>query len=223
MIGSQPQAIAADCAIVRHAVSRTTSRLASRLAPLCALLFASCASTPPAPQWSGADAEKMVAEIRDAQRFQGTKATPGELDVQPLRDPMVEDLRVQAAQFERARRHAEAAAALDKALAISPDDPALLQERAEAALLQQDAVKALALAENGYRLGAQVGPLCRRHWTTILLASRELAQQRRTQATASKRDEDRLRFEHEAREAQRKSEEATRQRETCTQTGPPRY
>ena len=197
--------------------------MALRGAPLCALLLASCASAPPAPQWSGPAPERLITEIRQAQGFEGSAATPGELEVQPLRDPMVEDLRQQAMRFEHERRYAEASAALDKALAIAPDDPALLQERAEAALLQQDVVKAVALAENGHHLGAKVGPLCRRHWTTVLLASRELAQQRNGQAIASKRDEHRERFEHEARIAQRKAEEALQQRDACTLTGPPRY
>ena len=52
-------------------------------------------------------------------------------------------------------------------LAIVPEDPALLQERAEAALLLKDPAAAEALARRAYALGAKVGPLCRRHWTTV--------------------------------------------------------
>jgi tetratricopeptide (TPR) repeat protein len=87
--------------------------------------------------------------------------------VQPLRDPMVEDLRAQAQAARAQGRYDEAAAALDRALAIVADDPALLQERAEAALLQRDFARAGKLAERAFALGAQVGPLCRRHWATI--------------------------------------------------------
>jgi len=54
------------------------------------------------------------------------------------------------------------------------DDPAVLQERAEAALLAADFAGAEAFARKAHDVGAQVGPLCRRHWATIR-ASREHA------------------------------------------------
>ena len=132
---------------------------------LAALLLAGCASTPtePAPMsLTSATPEEMVAAI-DAAAGSGE----GELAVQPLRDPMVEDLRAQAQAARAQGRYDEAAAALDRALAIVADDPALLQERAEAALLQRDFQRAGQLAERAFALGAQVGPLCRRHWATI--------------------------------------------------------
>ena len=132
---------------------------------LAAILLAGCASTPtePAPvALTSATPEQMVAAI-DAAAGSGE----GELAVQPLRDPMVEDLRAQAQAARAQGRYDEAAAALDRALAIVADDPALLQERAEAALLQRDFARAGELAERAFALGAQVGPLCRRHWATI--------------------------------------------------------
>lgn len=191
----------------------------------CAAIIAlsACVSAPPPAVWSGAAPETMVAEIRDAQAFAGSKATPGELEVQPLRDPMVEDLRQQAVDLERAKRYADAAAALDKALTLSPDDPALLQERAEAAVLLQDIDRAERLASRALETGAQVGPLCRRHAATLVVALRERAQQRRGQAAASKRDEDRARFDSEARSADARMRDAQRRIDTCTLTGPPRY
>ena len=140
----------------------------SRIAPLlCALLLSACAGAP--PQATGPTAltqatpDQMVA-ASDAAAGSGE----GELAVHPLRDPMVEDLREQA-RGARAQQagYDTAAAALDRALAIVPDDPALLQERAEIALLQRDFKRAGELAERGFALGAQVGPLCRRHWATI--------------------------------------------------------
>jgi len=132
---------------------------------LAAVLAAGCASTPPvsAPvSLTSATPEEMVAAI-DAAAGSGD----GELAVQPLRDPMVEDLREQAQRARAQGRHDESAAALDRALAIVADDPALLQERAETALLQRDFERAGQLAERAFALGAQVGPLCRRHWATI--------------------------------------------------------
>ena len=77
--------------------------------------------------------EQMVAGIRAA-------AGDGEdeLAVQPLRDPQVEDLRQTAQRLETQKQYADAAKSLDQALAIVADDPALLQERAEIAVLQKD-------------------------------------------------------------------------------------
>lgn len=132
---------------------------------LLAVGLAACASAPAdAPVAGGAEvsAEQMVASIR-AIAGDGE----GELEVQPLRDPQVEDLRQQAARLEAQRDYAGAADALDRALQIVDADPALLQERAEIALLLGDYDAADQMAQRAYALGAQVGPLCRRHWATL--------------------------------------------------------
>ncbi len=152
---------------------------------LSALLLAACASpplpAPPAPL-TQASPEAMVAAIR-ASAGEGDS----ELTVRPLRDPRVEDLREDALQMESRQQYAQAAAALDQAMAITPDDPALLQERAEAALLQHQFDDAETLARRAYELGAQVGPLCRRHWATIRFA-RLMA----TDATGARDAQDKL-------------------------------
>ncbi len=186
------------------------------MAGACATLLASCASAPPPPAWVGAAPEQRVVEIRAA-----ADAQPGELDVQPLRDPMVEDLRVQAVRLEGERRYADAATALDQALAISPDDPALLQERAESAMLERNPARAAELALRGYGLGSKVGPLCRRHWATIRQA--RMFEVERLRALAARRDEDIARFVAEADARMPGIAEAQRQVEACTLTGPPRY
>jgi len=128
------------------------------------LLLAACASDPlpDAPSTPAIAPETMVAAIRDA-----AGEADDELAVQPLRDPMVEDLRRRALQAEQARRYQDAADALDQALAVTPDDPAVLQERAEAAILLGDLAAAEAFAHKAWTLGARVGPLCRRHWSAI--------------------------------------------------------
>lgn len=186
---------------------------------LIGVLLASCSSAPPVPEWLGPSPEEVVGEIRAA----GAPA-PGELDVQPLRDPMVEDLRVQATQFERQQRYGDAASALDKALAISPEDPALLQERAEIAVLQKDMDKAAALARSGYELGAKVGPLCRRQWTTI---RQQLAlRQRRSELPAGGKPlkgEKLAQWERDQSDMVVAIAEAARRYADCTLTGPPRY
>ena len=127
------------------------------LVPL--LLLAACASDPlpDAPAAPSIAPETMVATIRAA-----AGDADDELAVQPLRDPMVEDLRRRAGEAERARKYQDAAAALDEALAVTPDDPAVLQERAEAAILLGDLDGAEAFAHKAWTLGAKVGPLCRR-------------------------------------------------------------
>jgi len=136
--------------------------LALTLVPV--LMLAACASDPlpDAPTAPAIAPEAMVATIRAA-----AGDADDELAVQPLRDPMVEDLRRRALQAEQARRYQDAADALDEALVVTPDDPAVLQERAEAAILLGDLDGAEAFAHKAWTLGAKVGPLCRRHWATI--------------------------------------------------------
>jgi Flp pilus assembly protein TadD len=142
-------------------------RLFVPLAVAAGLALSGCGSVPvtsgpaTAPLTS-ATPEQMVAAIR-ATSGDGD----GELSVQPLRDPMVDDLRAQAERLHAQGAHADAAAALDQALDIVADDPTLLQERAEAAILLREFDSAGTLAERAFSLGAQVGPLCRRHWATI--------------------------------------------------------
>lgn len=134
---------------------------------LIGLVLSACATRTPIPTTPAqtaapqADPQRMLATIRAAGR------ADDELLVQPWRDPMVEDLRQSAQADERRGRYAEAAAALEQALAIVPNDPALLQERAEAAILLNDFADAERRARMAHALGAKVGPLCRRHWATV--------------------------------------------------------
>ena len=124
------------------------------------LMCAACVSAPPAPE-PAYDAETAVKAIRQS------AAATRELDVQPLRDNRVEDLRQNASALEKQGKYAEAAATLDQALAINAGDPALLQERAETALLLRKLDDAERYAKQAFDGGSKVGPLCRRHWSTI--------------------------------------------------------
>ena len=47
------------------------------------------------------------------------------------------------------------------------DEDVSQYERAEAALLLGDYAAAEAHARRAHAIGSQVGPLCRRHWTTV--------------------------------------------------------
>lgn len=139
---------------------------------VCVLLLAltACTSTPSAPV---APASPPIPTVPPEQRFAAVLAAAKgadddrELAVQPLRDPEVQDLRERAAAAITARNYAAAADALNQALLVVADDPAVLQERAEVALLQADNERAETLAKRAFDLGSKVGPLCRRHWATI--------------------------------------------------------
>lgn len=133
--------------------------------PLSLILLAGCVSAP-VP-------EAPVARdpVTPEQRAAAIDAAAGdddrELAVQPLRDPQVDDLCETAQQARTSRDFAKAADALNQALLLVPEDPAVLQERAEVALLQGDYARADTLAQRAFQLGSQVGPLCRQHWETV--------------------------------------------------------
>lgn len=186
------------------------------------LALAGCASAPE-PVWSGVSPQALVAQIRAERRFLGGQGLPAELEVQPLRDPAVDDLLARAAQAETAGRAEDAAAALDQALALSPQDPTLLQARAEAAVLLRDLDTAERLAREAFAIGAQVGPLCRRHWLTVAVVAKERAAQRRGQAEASRRDDDRATFLAQATAQAGVAADAENSAEACMVTGPARY
>ncbi len=128
-------------------------------------LLSACAGGPVAqraPASPPADVAAMYAAVQTA-----GKVDDRELAVVPLRDPQVEDLRETAAAALTRRDLGAAANALNQALLLVPDDPALLQERAEVALLASDLPRAENLAQRAIDLGSAAGPLCRRHWETL--------------------------------------------------------
>jgi Flp pilus assembly protein TadD len=134
-----------------------------------ALVLAACGS----PGGQGGSVRRlgpaqMLAQVRAAGE------TGRELDVQPLRDPQVEDLRANAAAAEQRGDFNGADAALLSALRISANDPDLLQWRAEMALVRRDWRNAETLALESYTRGPKLGGLCRRNWTTLQLAREAL-------------------------------------------------
>ena len=94
-----------------------------------------------------------------------------ELDVQPLRDPRVEDLRASAIQAEARGDFAGAGKLLAQAAVLTPEDPDLLQWQAELALVARDWSQAEQLATRSFNKGPKLGGLCRRNWTTLQLAA----------------------------------------------------
>lgn len=107
----------------------------------------------------------MLVQVRAAGQI------GNELDVQPLRDPQVEDLRSAATQAENRGDFASAKLALSQALLLTPNDPDLLQWQAEMALVTRDWAQAEQLATRSYGTGPKLGGLCRRNWTTIRFAA----------------------------------------------------
>jgi len=189
------------------------TRLALILPLTAWLSLAGCAVAPTPPAKPAFDGSAAVAAVRASGNVSAT-----ELDVQPLRDPQVEDLRLQATQLEQKHMYRGAAALLDQAIAIRPDDPALLQERAEMSLLLREPERAEQFARRAIDLGSAVGPLCRRHWETLL-------------QTAMLRADDRVirRGESEAQATQRvgaaaaETRAARARRDACTVAAPDRY
>ena len=108
---------------------------------------------------------QMLAQVRAAGE------TGRELDVQPLRDPQVEDLRATATSAEAKGDYAGAQVALGRALEISPKDPELLQWSAEMALVAHDWPRAQQLAMESHSLGPKLGGLCRRNFTIVRMAA----------------------------------------------------
>jgi tetratricopeptide (TPR) repeat protein len=194
--------------------------------PRCAALMlttavVACTVAPPQPTAlaeASFNGEAAVAKVVAAGGLESR-----ELDVQPIRDPQVEDLRQQAAQLEKARKYPEAAAALDHALQLNANDPALLQERAEAALLLHRLDDAERFAQQAFDSSSKVGPLCRRNWTTIAqVRSAKLSGVNAAMKLAERQDHyDALVPQRTQLTASAKQAEA--QIATCTVAAPARY
>ncbi len=110
-----------------------------------------------------------VTEIRAA-----ASTAPSEVEVTPLFDPAVADLRAKAQAAEHARNFAEAAAQLEQASAFRDDDPDLLQWRAEIELQRRKWRAAATFSQQSLEIGPRIGTLCVRSWLTIEAVRTEL-------------------------------------------------
>lgn len=142
---------------------------------MAVVMLAACARTP-APQ------APVVAEAEAApaaslqQRVERVRSEAGDgqgLDVWPVRDAEVEDLREAASDAEARGDLARAESLLAQALELRPDSPELLQQAAEVALLGGDINTAIERAGQAWQLGPRVGSLCRRSWGTMREAYEE--------------------------------------------------
>lgn len=145
---------------------KTTYLIRSALVAAAAVLsLAGCVSSPPVAPRAAVDATTPAQRLATVDAIAGADDT--ELSVQPLRDAQVDDLRQTAIAQRKVGDLAAAAEALNQALLLVNDDPGILQERADIALLQADWVRAETLSKKALDLGSRTGPLCRRHWATI--------------------------------------------------------
>lgn len=146
-------------------------RLLSRGAVPALLLLVACSGHEPPPTAqvrSEPPPRDLLAEVRAAAADAGDV-----IEVQPLRDPGVEDLLARAQQAESARKWKRAERALREALQLSPQDPELIQRHAEVLLAQRRLDEAEQLALQSFELGPKLGTLCRRNWATARLAREE--------------------------------------------------
>jgi hypothetical protein len=147
-------------------------RLSARLAllGLCAALGGCSGST----HGGVADARPATRPMGGAAMLQQVRSAGevgDELDVQPLRDPRVEDLRASATQAEARGDFAGASRLLAQAAQFTPNDPDLLQWQAEMSLVKHDWATAHQYAAQSWERGPKLGGLCRRNWTTMRIAA----------------------------------------------------
>ncbi len=133
---------------------------------LVAVISACSTDAPPASTSNLRDAlpepREMVAQVRAA-----GVSTATELQVTPLRDPQVEDLRARAAKLETQSDIAGAEQSIAQAMTLVPGDPELLQQAAEYALYLKDWAHAESFSQQSWDRGPKLGSLCRRNWTTL--------------------------------------------------------
>ncbi len=150
-----------------------TTKLNKFLLPLLALAMIGCQSTPepispPAPP--PAPPHDWVGEIRER-----AARMPSYVEVLPLNDAGIADLRELARVAEEAKLYAEADQHLTLALELMPDDPELWQWRAELALAQKKWTDAQAHARQSAEIGPKLGRICVRNWLTLLAVAEETA------------------------------------------------
>ncbi|MBD8527127.1 tetratricopeptide repeat protein [Pseudomarimonas arenosa] len=140
------------------------------------LTLAGCASTPPPvaqqPPEPPAPTRDLLAEVRLAAADAGDV-----IEVQPLRDPGVDDLLLRAERGTERGRLKSADRALSKALELVPNDPEIMQRRAEVLLARRQLDEAEQLAYQSFERGPQLGSLCRRNWATVQFAREERGDQ----------------------------------------------
>jgi len=139
------------------------------LALVCSALLAACSSTEPPPPKSAKVAKRdWVTHVRTE-----AAQVASSVEVVPLVDPELDDLRAAARTQEMSGDLEGAKDTLERALALHPQDPTLLQWRAELALATTAWKDAERIAQQSYDLGPRLGEICVRNWLTIEAARTE--------------------------------------------------
>jgi len=138
-------------------------KIIANAALVALVLLAGCSSDEPPPPKAPKVAQKdWVGEIR-AQ----AENAPSAVQVLPLADPAVEDLRRSAARLEQNGDFDNAKSKIEHALLLKPEDPTLWQSLAELSLQRQAWTDAEQQATKAYELGPKLGALCVRNWLTV--------------------------------------------------------
>jgi len=146
-------------------------RVARLIAAVFPLALAACSASTSTSLAESKPAVRPGSPATLLQQVRSAGQVGDELDVQPLRDPRVEDLRTQASAAEARGDYAATASLLAQAAQLTPEDPDLLQWQAEMALVSKDWIRAGSLANQSWERGPKLGGLCRRNWTTLQLVA----------------------------------------------------
>ena len=128
---------------------------------ILSLLLGACAGTGPAP----VQEREVETRVREPAREDSAG-----VQVFPLQNPAVKELIADAGAAESAGDYSQAAALLERALRIQPQDPEILQGLAEVQMQMEDYGQALNFATRSYEVGPRVGEICSRNWRTISVA-----------------------------------------------------
>lgn len=132
-------------------------------------LTAGCSSDePPPPKAPKVVQKDWVGEIRAE-----AENAPSAVQVLPLANPAVEDLRRSAARLEQNGEFDAAKSKIEHALLLEPQDPTLWQTLAELSLQRQAWNEAEQQAQKAYELGPRLGAICVRNWLTVRAARLE--------------------------------------------------
>ena len=133
-----------------------------------AALLAACSTTEAPPKQSKVSKRDWLGEIRT----QAAKLDSA-VEVAPLDDPGVADLTAKARTSEDAKDYDTASKAIQQAIKLRGEDPALWQWSAELSLMRGAYADAEHQASHAYELGPKVGGLCARAWLAIAAARTE--------------------------------------------------
>ena len=149
--------------------SRAGGSLSIR-ASLLSIVLAGCAHTGSTDTPAGGDAPVPQPAVAVAAIRAAGDTLDSAVQVQPLRDAAIDGALARAHSAEVARRYDEAATHADKALALEPTAPDILQYRAELDVLRGRWADAERFALDSFEHGPRVGNLCARNWQTVIEA-----------------------------------------------------